>query len=418
MNLGCKVNAFEAEAVAQKLEEEGYERVPVSEPSDVALIFTCAVTNTAAQKSRQMLHRIKRLNPNAIVAVAGCYAQIDAEALRDAEIVVGSYQKKQIPQYLKQYLNTKERIVEINQPQTPAFEDLTTRRFENKTRAYLKIQDGCNQFCTYCVIPYARGRERSLAPDGVIEEAKRIAKSHKEIVLTGIHTGRYGKEYGITLDDLVDRLLNEVKDLQRLRFSSIEVTEITDRFIETLAKEPRIAKHLHIPLQSGSDTVLKRMHRPYDTAMYTAVLNKIRTQVPEISISCDLIVGFPQETVEEFEETLSFLKQCEFSFIHVFPYSARNGTPAAKMPFQIDSATKKERVKVVQNLSQELYDSYKSKWIGKVMEVNVERVENGFSYGHASEYTEIAIPEECPRGIIIPVKVQALKEHMLYGDVV
>lgn len=227
INLGCKVNMYEAESISCMLEKKGWVRRAPEEKTDAALIFTCAVTNTAASKSRKMMHRVRRNNPEGICVMVGCYAQINDGMLEDAEIIVGTAHKARVPEYLEQYLQTHEKIRDIEPFEETPFENLVTDRFENRTRAYLKVQDGCNQFCAYCVIPYARGRERSMAPDAVIEEARRITQTHREIVLTGIHTGRYGKEYNVTLTRLIQRLLDEVPALERLRISSIEITEVS-----------------------------------------------------------------------------------------------------------------------------------------------------------------------------------------------
>ena len=292
-NLGCKVNAYEAESVASLLEKKGWQRVPFDEEADAALIFTCAVTNTAAAKSRKMMHRIKNNWPNCITAMVGCYAQIDDGMLEEAEIIVGSSHKKSLPLYLEEYLETREKIRILDDLKETPFEFLSADGFDSRARAYLKIQDGCNQFCAYCVIPYVRGRERSMAPEAAVKEAVRISKDYKEIVLTGIHTGRYGREYNVTLAELMERILDQAEDLKRLRISSIEVTELDDHLISLMKGTDRIARHLHIPLQAGSDEILKSMGRPYTTDEYYEKIEWIREQMPGISISCDLITGFP-----------------------------------------------------------------------------------------------------------------------------
>ncbi|MCR5229053.1 MAG: tRNA (N(6)-L-threonylcarbamoyladenosine(37)-C(2))-methylthiotransferase MtaB [Solobacterium sp.] len=415
-NLGCKVNDYETESVASMMEQQGYERTGFDESTDIALIFTCAVTNTAAAKSRQMINRARKKNPDAVIVVAGCYAQIDPEALKTADILVGSAHKKQIPEYVGKYLAERSRIRDVHPIGVTPFEELRMERFPEQTRAYLKIQDGCNQFCTYCVIPYARGRERSMDPDLAVSETKAIAANHHEIVLTGIHTGRYGREYGITLAGLMERMLDSTKDLERLRISSIEVTELDDHFLELLHSSSRIARHLHIPLQSGSDSVLKRMGRPYTTDEFYEKIEQIRKNDPDISISTDLIVGFPGESEEEFEETYSFLKKCRFSFLHVFPYSMRDGTAAAAMKGQISPRVKKKRAAACAALSAELYDSYKSGWIGRTCEVMIETSENGYSFGHSSEYLPVRIAGECEKGVIEEVMITKLEDHQLFAE--
>ena len=415
-NLGCKVNAYESEAVASELEKRGWERVSFDEPSDAVVIFTCAVTNMAAQKSRKMLHRAKRSNPEAVSAVVGCYAQLDDGLLNEAEIIVGTAHKKEIPDYLEQYLKDRQPVRVLDQLEKQEFEALFSDQYENHARAYLKIQDGCNQFCSYCVIPYARGRERSMLPDTAVREAGRIAENYKEIVLTGIHTGRYGREYHVTLAQLMERMLKEVPALERLRISSIEATELTDEMIDLIASEPRIARHLHIPLQSGSDGVLKRMHRPYSTEWYLNKIEEIRRRIPDISISTDLIVGFPGETEEEFEETYRFLKKCRFSFLHVFPYSARQGTPAAEMPCQIDPKIKKERTRKCTALSAELYDAYQSTWTGREADVVLEQEDGDYTTGHTSEYIPVKVKGHLEHGKMVHVHLTNYENHQMYGE--
>lgn len=417
MNLGCKVNAYEAESVASVLDGKGYERTEFSdETADVYLIFTCAVTNTAAQKSRQMIHRARRKNRNALLAVAGCYSQVDPDSLNDVDILIGTANKGKLPEYIETCLKTGETIRDIHVTDGLPFEILSMDRFTRQTRAYLKIQDGCNQFCSFCVIPFARGRERSMAPDRVIAEAERISRYHKEIVLTGIHTGRYGKEYHVTLAQLIRRILNECAGLERLRISSIEITEIDEDLITLLKDEPRVARHLHIPLQSGCDSVLDRMGRPYHTQEYYDKISYIRSRIPEISISTDLIVGFPQETEEEFDTTVSFLKHCAFSFLHVFPYSERAGTRAVSMPGHLSGIVKKKRAAICTELSEELYDAYKTSMIGKTVDVLFETDRDGVSFGHSSEYLPVMMLEKAEPNTIYQVTLTKLADHRLYGE--
>ncbi len=415
-NLGCKVNDYETESIASMMEKKGYERTGFDDPADVSMIFTCAVTNTAAAKSRQMINRARKRNPEAVIVVAGCYAQIDPEALKAADILVGSIHKKQIPEYVDEYLKNHRKVSDVQHIDTVPFEELKMERFPEQTRAYLKIQDGCNQFCTYCVIPYARGRERSMDPEVVIQETKAIASNHHEIVLTGIHTGRYGKEYNVTLAEIMERMLSSTDSLERLRISSIEVTELDDHFLRLMRENKRIARHLHIPVQSGCDSVLKRMGRPYTTAEFYERIEKIREAVPDISVSTDLIVGFPDESQKEFEETYEFLKKCRFSFIHVFPYSMRDGTKAASMKGQISPQVKKQRAALCTELSSELYDNYKSGWIGRTCEVMIETYEDGYSFGHSSEYLPVKIAGECLKGQIEQVMITKLEDHQLYAE--
>ena len=414
INLGCKVNAYEAESTARSLEQHGYRRVN-NDGADITIIYTCAVTNMAAQKSRKMIHRAKRNNPESTIVVAGCYSQIDPDALKEADILIGTKHKSMLLDYLLEYEKNHERIVDIEKVDVLPFENMFVDQFDNQTRAYLKIQDGCNQFCTYCVIPFARGRERSMAVNDVLESVKMLQEKHSEIVLSGIHTGRYGRDIGMTLSSLLDELLAVSPENFRFRISSIEMTEIDDHLIELMKKDHRIARHFHIPLQSGCDTVLKRMNRPYTTKEFLERIEYIRKEIPGISISTDLIVGFPGETDEEFKKTCDFLKECQFSFLHIFPYSLRSGTKAASMENQIDPKIKKNRAAICAEINEELYDKYKESYLDKEVTVLFEKNEDGYTFGHSSEYLPVLVKGEYPRSTFVKVKISELKNHQLYG---
>ena len=414
INLGCKVNAYEAESTARSLEQHGYRRVD-NDGADITIIYTCAVTNMAAQKSRKMIHRAKRNNPDSIIVVAGCYSQIDPDALKEADILIGTKHKSKLLDYLLEYEKNHERIVDIEKVDVLPFENMFVDQFDNQTRAYLKIQDGCNQFCTYCVIPFARGRERSMAVNDVLESVKMLQEKHSEIVLSGIHTGRYGRDIGMTLSSLLDELFAVSPENFRFRISSIEMTEIDDHLIELMKKDHRIARHFHIPLQSGCDTVLKRMNRPYTTKEFLERIEYIRKEIPGISISTDLIVGFPGETDEEFKKTCDFLKECQFSFLHIFPYSLRSGTKASSMEHQIDPKIKKNRAAICAEINEELYDKYKESYLDKEVTVLFEKNEDGYTFGHSSEYLPVLVNGEYPRSTFVKVKISELKNHQLYG---
>ena len=414
INLGCKVNAYEAESTARSLEQHGYMRVN-NDGADITIIYTCAVTNMAAQKSRKMIHRAKRNNPESTIVVAGCYSQIDPDALKEADILIGTKHKSKLLDYLLEYEKNHERIVDIEKVDVLPFENMFVDQFDNQTRAYLKIQDGCNQFCTYCVIPFARGRERSMSVNDVLESVKMLQEKHSEIVLSGIHTGRYGRDIGMTLSSLLDELLAVSPENFRFRISSIEMTEIDDHLIELMKKDHRIARHFHIPLQSGCDTVLKRMNRPYTTKEFLERIEYIRKEIPGISISTDLIVGFPGETDEEFKKTCDFLKECQFSFLHIFPYSLRSGTKAASMEHQIDPKIKKNRAAICAEINEELYDKYKESYLDKEVTVLFEKNEDGYTFGHSSEYLPVLVKGEYPRSTFVKVKISELKNHQLYG---
>lgn len=414
INLGCKVNAYEAESTARSLEQHGYTRVD-NDGADITIIYTCAVTNMAAQKSRKMIHRAKRNNPESTIVVAGCYSQIDPDALKEADILIGTKHKSKLLDYLLEYEKNHERIVDIEKVDVLPFENMFVDQFDNQTRAYLKIQDGCNQFCTYCVIPFARGRERSMAVNDVLDSVKMLQEKHSEIVLSGIHTGRYGRDIDMTLSSLLDELLAISPEDFRFRISSIEMTEIDDHLIDLMKKDHRIARHFHIPLQSGCDTVLKRMNRPYTTKEFLERIEYIRKEIPGISISTDLIVGFPGETDEEFKKTCDFLKECQFSFLHIFPYSLRSGTKAASMENQIDPKIKKKRATICADINEELYDKYKESYLDKEVTVLFEKDEDGYTFGHSSEYLPVLVKGEYPRSTFVKVKISELKDHQLYG---
>lgn len=287
--------------------------------------------------------------------------------------------------------------------------------FTEQTRAYLKVQDGCNQYCSYCIIPYARGKERSMPLEEAVAQAGRLSKKHHEIVLTGIHTGRYGYGKGYTLADLIERILEQT-DIQRLRISSIEMNEVDAHFIRLL-QNPRLGRHVHMPLQAGCDRILERMHRPYDTKQYLHKVEEIRKAVPDISLSTDLIVGFPGESDADFTQTLAFIDQCAFSFLHVFPFSRRKGTQADIMKEQVNEAVKKRRVHLAMEKSERLYDAFKRRQIGKISSVLMEKAHETYTPGHSLEYVEVHVPGVWKRGEIFPVRIKKLVDHQLIGEV-
>ena len=418
--LGCKVNAYESESTLQELRKRGYQEVDFKEKADVYIIFTCAVTNTAASKSRQKIHQARRQNPDALVGAVGCYVQINAEQMRKQEeidLLVGSSGKDKLPDLIDELVSQREFIQEIGDVRNHgSFEMLPLKEFEHQTRAYLKVQDGCNQFCSYCIIPYARGRERSLALDQALAEARALSMNHKEIVLAGIHTGRYGRDIGSSLSELIEGMC-AIETLERIRISSIEITEITDELLDLMEKNSKIARHLHIPLQAGCDETLRRMCRPYTTQEFYDRVQEIRERIPGISISTDLIVGFPQETEEEFNSTMEFLRKIRFSFLHVFPFSAKTGTPAHKMPQQVSGPEKKRRAALVGEFSRNSLYEMKSSWIGKEADVLIETCENGISYGHSSEYLPIGVEGEYPSGSRIKVVCTHMIKDQLMADI-
>ena len=387
--LGCKVNLYESEVIMNMFKKKGYEIVDFESGSDIVIINTCTVTNTSDKKSRNIIRQAIRNNPNAIIVVMGCYSQIRSEDIKEipgVDIIIGNSNKNRVVELVEEYINDKKSKTLIENIMKIPFEPMELDSFETKTRAFVKIQDGCNNFCSYCVIPYSRGGIRSKEKDDVVREIKCLVDNgYKEVVLTGIHTGHYGKDkYDYDFSDLLSELC-KIDGLLRIRISSIEITELDDKFMKVLRNE-KIVNHIHIPLQSGCDKTLKAMNRKYDTEYFYNKIEKIRSIKKDISITTDLIVGFPDETEEDFNDTCNFIKKIKFSKVHVFPYSRRKGTPADLMPNQIDEKVKKERVRKILELSKELEIEYMSKFINKELEILVETYEDGIITGHTSNY--------------------------------
>lgn len=411
-NLGCKVNAYETEAMQQLLEEAGYEIVPFQEKADVYVINTCSVTNIADRKSRQMLHRAKKMNPDAVVVAAGCYVQAAGEELKkDAaiDVIIGNNRKKDLVPLLDEYFAGKhveeDSLIDIGK--TREYEALHINKIADHTRAFIKIQDGCNQFCSYCIIPYTRGRVRSRKPEEIMEEIKGLVdKGYREVVLTGIHLSSYGLDLdGITLLDLMVKI-NKIQGLERLRLGSLEPRIVTEEFTRTLAGLRTICPHFHLSLQSGCDATLKRMNRRYTTEEYEKGCQILRKYFDRPAITTDVIVGFPQETEEEFAQTVEFLKRIHFYEMHVFKYSRRAGTRAADMPGQLTENQKGQRSDVLLKLDQEMSLEYRKSFLGEEKEVLMEEkiVIDGTEYlvGHTREYVKAAIPwEEGKKGAMI-----------------
>lgn len=373
--LGCKVNHYETEAIWQLFKEAGYERKDYESKADVYVINTCTVTNTGDKKSRQVIRRAIRHNPDGVICVTGCYAQTspaEIMAIPGVDIVVGTQDRHKLLGYIEEYRRERQPINGVgNIMKARVFEELDVPAFTDRTRASLKIQEGCNNFCTFCIIPWARGLLRSRDPEEVINQAQQLVDAgYKEIVLTGIHTGGYGedlKDYNFA--KLLKELDERVAGLKRIRISSIEASQITDEVIEVLDQSDKIVRHLHIPLQSGSNTVLKRMRRKYTMEFFAERLMKLKKALPGLAVTSDVIVGFPGETEEEFMETYNFVKDHQFSELHVFPYSKRTGTPAARMEEQVDENVKNERVHRLIALSDQLAKEYASAYEGDVLEI-------------------------------------------------
>lgn len=376
--LGCKVNFYDTEAIWQLFKNEGYEQVDFESTADVYLINTCTVTNTGDKKSRQIIRRAVRRNPDAVIAVTGCYAQTspaEIMAIEGVDLVIGTQDREKIMTFVNQIHDDRQPVNAVrNIMKTRDFEELNVPDFSERTRAFLKIQEGCNNFCTFCIIPWSRGLSRSRASESVLEQARQlVASGYKEIVLTGIHTGGYGDDmenYNLT-SLLWD--LDKVEGLERIRISSIEASQIDDAMIDVLNRSSKMCRHLHIPLQAGEDSVLKRMRRKYTTAEFAAKIKRLHEAMPGVAITTDVIVGFPGETEEMFEEGFRFMEDLKFAEMHVFPYSKRTGTPAARMDEQVDEEVKNERVHKLIDLSEKMQLAYAEQYVGHVLDVIPER---------------------------------------------
>lgn len=416
-NLGCKVNAYETEAMQEMLEQAGYEIVPFKEGADVYVINTCTVTNIADRKSRQMLHRARKLNPEAVVVAAGCYVQTQGEREIDPciDIVIGNNHKKDLVRILREYEENREKdrageIGDINM--TKEYESLHLTRTGEHTRAYIKVQDGCNQFCTYCIIPYARGRVRSREMQDVEQEVRTLAgNGYQEVVLTGIHLSSYGIDFDGRrhLIELI-RAVHEIEGIRRIRLGSLEPGIVTEEFAEALASMPKICPHFHLSLQSGCDAVLKRMNRKYTSGEYYEKCRILRKYFDAPALTTDVIVGFPGETEAEFQESYDFVDKVDFYETHIFKYSKREGTKAASMPGQVDEQIKAQRSARLIELGEKKRKAYEKKFIGRTVEVLVEEdaVIDGKNVqtGHTKEYIKIALDsEENLRNCIVNVQI-------------
>ncbi len=415
--LGCKVNAYESIAMKQLFLDAGYQEVDFKERADVYVVNTCTVTGTGDQKSRQMLRRAHRTNPEACVVAVGCYSQTASQEVAKipgVSVVLGTQKRDQIVAYVTRFEKDHE-VINTVTPLVNRYEDLKVRDYADNTRAFLKIQDGCNNFCTYCAIPYARGRMRSRPRQSVLRQAQMLVdEGYPEIVLTGIHTAGYGIDFDdYDFGDLLYDLCREVKGLKRLRISSIEASQITDKIITLLESEDKIAKHLHVPLQSGSDTVLKRMNRRYTTEEFYDTMTKVRKRAGDIALTTDVIAGFPQESEEEFQETVDFVKKAGFSRLHVFPYSPRQGTPAADMPGQIPEHIKKQRVRILMACSAELYEKRALSRLGQSAQVIFEKKDkDGSVTGYSEDYLHVKGFDQ-PLGVISAVRLEKYEKPFL-----
>lgn len=421
--LGCKVNIYESNALKNELIKRGYEIIEPSLDCDAFIINTCAVTNMAAAKSRKLIHKMRKLNPHAVVCVMGCYSQTSDDVLDipGVDIIVGNGNKLDILPLLEEKLldrSIEQKLNRIDILNYHQYEKLEVTSYDH-TRAFVKIEDGCENFCTYCIIPYARGPVRSKNADDIIKELKKITESgYEEIVLAGIHTGKY-RDQEVNLTGLIKRILCEVPRIKKLRLSSIEINEIDDEFISLMADTEVLANHLHLPLQSGSEFILSKMERKYDLDFFTNKINAIRKVRPNISISTDIIVGFPYETEKEFMETYTYAQKIGFSKIHVFPYSIRKGTKASSMP-QVKDSIKKERATRLIALSNELEKQYASLFLNQSLECIVEQsTKDGWMVGHTTNYLQVYLPlDSSYLRKYCRVEITKILEGKIFGKIV
>lgn len=422
--LGCKVNIYESNALMNDFKKAGYEIIANDKPADAYIINTCSVTNMADSKSKKTIRHAKKLNPDAIICVMGCFAQINPEAkeMNEIDILIGNGNKSKALELVDEALNSNEHKKSVNLlsiRDVRDYENLEAVEFDH-TRAFVKIEDGCSNFCSYCIIPYARGPVRCKDKDLVIKELQNIAAlGYKEVVLAGIHTGHYtcGKDYH--LSHLLHDIIKNVPELKRIRLSSIEINEIDDDIINLMAESKIIANHIHLPLQSGSDKILKLMNRRYDSKFFEDKVNKIRSVRPDISLTTDVIVGFPYEDDADFLDCVNFIKKINFSELHVFPFSARKGTKAYDMP-KVNDAKKKERVHELLKLSEELKKDYYEKFIGKTLDVIVETIQdNKYMVGHTSNYLHVLMPIDSSKiGVLVNVKLEKIENDYIIGQII
>ena len=412
---GCKVNIYESEYITNIMEENGYKLS--EENPDIYIINTCTVTNEADKKDRKMINQIRKKYPKSILIVMGCYSQLKYKDI-DADIIIGNKYKSKIIDLIKEYKEHKEKTVKVEDITNTNFEDMYINRFINHTRAFVKIQDGCNAFCSYCTIPYARGGLRSKDFDIAIKEVKELVKNgYKEIVLTGIHTGRYGIENNTNLEKLLKEMV-KIPNIFRIRLSSIEINEITDGIIELIKNNNIMAKHLHIPLQSGCNHILEKMNRKYDLKFFNKRIEKIKKEIEDISITTDLIVGFPGETEDDFNETINTLKEIKFTKIHTFPYSKREGTEAAKMKEQVDGILKKCRVGKVLLISKEQETDFYKEKIDKVYDGIIETRGNNKKIVLTSNYIPVEVETSKENNEIVKVKILSVDNDSIKGIII
>ena len=421
ITLGCKVNQFETESMEGLFKQSGYDIVPSTNAADVYVINTCSVTSFGDKKSRQLIRRVQRLNPKAVIAVTGCYSQAapdEVKAIEGVRVVLGTSDRANIVNYVEQAMEEDGVIDKVDDiMKAREFEDIPLYEMPARTRAFLKIQEGCTNFCSYCIIPYTRGPLRSRKLESIRSEAQKLLDhGFKEIVLTGIRLGAYGKDFkdGTSLYDAAKAVL-ELPGLRRLRLSSLESIELSPELLELIKTNPKFSHHLHLPLQAGSDEVLKKMNRHYNRDEFTALIKNVKKSVPGVAISTDVIVGFPGETEEMFAESLEYIKTLGFARMHVFPYSPRTGTPAAKLPDQVPEPVKKNRVHRLQSLAQEMADDFHSQYLGTVQEVLFETNNDGITDGLTDTYIRVYTDDEVKTGELYKVRLEKLYKDGVYG---
>lgn len=424
--LGCKVNQYETEAMLELFEKEGYEKAETEDYADVYVINTCTVTHMSDRKSRQYIRRMKKKNPDAIIAVVGCYSQVSPEeilSIDEVNLVMGTNDRKKIVEEVKKIdasrkVSTVDDIMKVK-----AFEEIEINKTNGKTRAFMKIQDGCDRYCSYCIIPYARGRVRSRDLESIVKEVENLASNgYKEVVLTGIHVASYGKDTkdsDIKLLDVIKQI-NDIEGIERIRLSSVEPILFTDEFVEAVSTMDKVCPHYHLSLQSGCDETLKRMKRRYTTEEYKTIVDRLRAAIPNVSITTDVIVGFPGETNEEFDKTYEFLKDIELTHMHVFKYSPRKGTPAATMENQVDPSTKHDRSEKLLQLNEENFNKFGQKMLDKEFNVLFEQKVGDNKYeGLTENYVKVIVESDNDISEqILKVKIKDVKNEFLEGILV
>jgi len=424
--LGCKVNQNETEALGALFRDHGYEIVEFTDVADIYVINTCTVTHLGDRKSRQIIRRAIKTNPNALMVVTGCYAQAspeEVEKIPGVDLIIGTSDRARMIEIIEEHRKGQKPVTYVQDiMQVKDFEELPVDKLINRTRAYLKVQEGCEQFCSYCIIPYTRGPLRSRDIENTIKEANRLVDAgFQEIILTGIHLGAFGEEKGPSgknLAYLCQEILAKTK-VKRLRIGSIEPTEVTEELINLMSENPRFCRHLHIPLQNGDDQILKLMNRPYDTQRYRQIIQSIREKIPGIGITTDIMVGFPGEKESNFKNSLAFVQEMEFSGLHVFKYSPRKGTPAASFANQVAPDIKEERSKAMQAAGKFGFQNFAQRFIGQVCEVLVETPwPQGGWEGHTDNYLRIVFKGESEKGIMTKVLLKKVKDNYIFGQLI